>query len=190
MGGSHREAAEAVVLGRNLAGKGGGSLVAGAGEADAWAVEKWGRSWSSGVAERRKVKGGRPAADVCVERNRLSGAGQRGKKGGRRGRVRVEAREGGRGGPAQRLVARGGRQRPPIDGHRGWRCFVNRGGWRGASDEARAWLTGGARRQWGPMVSGGVWERVRESGVARRGALPGGFGSTVTAGSVLNSILN
>jgi hypothetical protein len=39
-----------------------GYPVAGADEADSWAVEKWGRSLSSGATERRTVKGGRTAA--------------------------------------------------------------------------------------------------------------------------------
>jgi hypothetical protein len=44
-----------------------GSPVVGAGEADTWAVEKWGWSLSSGTAMRRMVKGGWTAAGVHVE---------------------------------------------------------------------------------------------------------------------------
>jgi hypothetical protein len=56
--------------------------MAGAGEVNAWAVEKWGRTLSSGAAERRMMKGGRTTADVHFERNWLGRAGQRGKGGG------------------------------------------------------------------------------------------------------------
>jgi hypothetical protein len=54
----------------------------------------------------------------------------------------------------------------------------------------RAPLTGGAGRQRGPVVSGGVRGRVRESEAALQQALIGRPGSTVPVGSVLNSVLN
>jgi hypothetical protein len=142
--------------------------MAGAGEVNAWAVEKWGRTLSAGATERRMMKGGRTTADVHFERNWLGRAGQRG-KGGRRGRIHMEVGEGGRGGLAQRSVARGGRQRPPVCGHGRRRCFTNRRGRQGTDDVVRARLTGGAARQW---------------------ALTSGPSSTVPAGSVLNSVLN
>jgi hypothetical protein len=50
----------------------------------------------------------------------------------------------------------------------------------------RAPLTGGAGRQWGPVVSGGVRGRVRESEAALQRVLIGRPGSTVPVGSVLN----
>jgi hypothetical protein len=51
-------------------------------------------------------------------------------------------------------------------------------------------LTGGAGRQRGLGVSGGVQERVREKGTAWQRALTSGPDSTVTVGSFLNSGLN
>jgi hypothetical protein len=48
---------------------------------------------------------------------------------------------------------------------------VNMGEQWGATDVVREWLTGGAGRQRGPVVSGGVRERVRKSkAVRQRGA--------------------
>jgi hypothetical protein len=47
-------------------------------------------------------------------------------------------------------------------------------------------LTGGVGRRWVPVAAAGVRAGVRASGVARRGALTGGPGSTVPPGLVLN----
>jgi hypothetical protein len=48
---------------------------------------------------------------------------------------------------------------------------VNKGGRRGACDVVWPQLTGGAGRQRGPVVSGRVRDRVRESEAARQRAL-------------------
>jgi hypothetical protein len=98
--------------------------------------------------------------------------------------VHVGIGEEGRGGPAQWSAAAPDRWawavvllrekgRVAVHGRRGTRATDRRG-----------------RAATGPVVSGGVRERVRESGAARRGALTGGPGSTVPVGSVLNSVLN
>jgi hypothetical protein len=56
--------------------------VAGADEADAWVVEKLGRSSSSGAIERRTAKGGRMVTGVHFEQKWLGGMGREGGKGG------------------------------------------------------------------------------------------------------------
>jgi hypothetical protein len=167
-----------------------GFPVAGADEADTRAVEKWGRSLSFGAAERRTVKGGRTAAVIHFERNWLHGTGREGEeKGGSMG-VSVWRWEKERGDPVQQSAAWGGRQRPLAGGRGRWRYCAYRGERRGAANAVRERLISGARRQRGPRVSGGVQERVRECGAARRWALSAGPGSTAPLGSVLNRFKN
>jgi hypothetical protein len=163
MGGSHREAVEAVVLGQESKRRRGSPVVR-SGEADVWAVEKGGggESSSSGMVERRTVKEGTGGSRWLFKR--LGGAGRQGKKGGGGGpggRVHMSDGEGGEGAPST-VVGSAGRPVMAPD-HRARAAVLSRN--KGER------LIGGAGRQRGPVLSGGVRERVRESGVAqRRGA--------------------
>jgi hypothetical protein len=111
----------------------------------------------------------------CFENNRLGGAGREREK-GQRGRH-----------------SRGGRRRRERGacaavGSTGWPAaapgrwtwapalFCEQGRAVGAGDAVRARLTGGAGRQWGPVVSGGVRDRVKEIEVAWQQALTCGPG--------------
>jgi hypothetical protein len=61
-----------------------------------------------------------------------------------------------------------GWQRGQLEAAPGRRGYcTNRGEWSGTADAVRERLTGGAGWQRGLVVSGGVRERVRESGAAR-----------------------
>jgi hypothetical protein len=71
-----------------------GSLVEAASEVDAWVVEK--RVWCSGVDGKGMTKRERPADDVRFEQNGSVARAERGKKGGFRGRRRMEGGKRGR----------------------------------------------------------------------------------------------
>jgi hypothetical protein len=134
-----------------------GSPVAGAGEADAYAMEKGRRGSSSGAVERRMMKRGSGWRSAALQAPRWRGAA-RGKRRGSYGRSCVAEGEGGEGGPGMAVGSAG--QPAMAPDRRAWVAALshNRGERRGAADSVRARLTGGAGTSQGPSVSGGVWE--------------------------------
>jgi hypothetical protein len=104
------------------------------------------------------------------------GSGREEKKGGRCGRVRVWAGEGGEGG-----AWRDGRQWPPTVRRGRHHCLLNRGGRRAwaTSRRGRRWLTNETRARRGPVVAVGVLERAGKRGRAVMGNQQASSGNTV-----------
>jgi hypothetical protein len=135
--------------------------VARAGEADMWAVEKVGGELELGHGREENGERGSGWQPAAFQAPRWRGAAREKGRWVPGERVHMSDGEGGEGAPSTAVGSTGRPVMAPDHRARAAALSRNKG----------ERLIGGAGRQRGPVLSGGVRERVRESGVAqRRGA--------------------